>query len=146
MLAARGMAASAAMQHAACWIQFYGRMVMNHQAGAGQRGCPVGSGCKKNIGLRNYHLMHQFLARVAFLHCQSQGDKAAISEKSWHLLQFNFDLAALRKCFNSHFASSYLPTKERNCGLCSWYESPLGCTVPRSKKMKQKLNLAGSLN
>lgn len=55
--------------------------------------------------------MHQFLARVTFQHCWSQGSKAEINEKSWHLLRFDFDLAALRKRFNSHFASSCLSTK-----------------------------------
>lgn len=90
--------------------------------------------------------MHQFPAHVAFLHCQSQGSKAEIDEKSWHLLQFNFDLAALRKWLHFHFASLCLSTKGEELWPCPWYESPLGCTVPRSKKMKQKLNLAGNPN
>lgn len=36
--------------------------------------------------------------------------------------------------------------KDRNCWLCSCYESPFGRMVPRSKKMKQRLNLAGKPN
>jgi len=52
--------------------------------------------------------MHQFLAHATFPHCRSQGSKAEINEKSKHLLQFDFDLAALRKQFNPHFSSLLL--------------------------------------
>lgn len=105
------MAASAAMHLDHAGFNFPGRMGINHQVEAEQRGCPVGPDHKKNTGLRNSHLMHKFLAHVAFLHCQSQGSKAEINEKSCHLLQFDFDLAALRKWFNSHFASLCLSTE-----------------------------------
>lgn len=115
-----------------------GRMGMNQQAEAEQRGCPAGPGYKKNTALRNSHLMHQFLAHVAFLHCQAQGKKLKSMGRAGISFTSTFILLHWENGFILILHHRVFQQKEWNCRLCSWDESPLGCTVPRSKKDETK--------
>lgn len=105
--------ASAAMHldHAACWVQCPGE--------DGDE--PAGRGWAERVScgtwLQEKHCLEKF-SSDAPVSCTrglpalpGPGEKAEINGKSWHLLHFDFYLAALRKWFHSHFASSCLSAK-----------------------------------
>lgn len=145
------MAASAAMHQgqAACWMQFpweHGDKPSG-RSWAEQRGCPVG-----HLAARKTLAWEILSWCTSFLHtwpsCTASPRGAKLKSMRRAGISFSATLIWL------HWENGLIPIlhhcvfqhKERNCGLCPWYESPLGCTVPRSKKMKQKLNLAGNPN